>query len=138
MSASGRDRQRPHDRQQPAPRQRTSATKAQRAMAPSPPDTAVLTHQSVLQLQRAAGNQAVEAMLQRDRHLASPGLARLPARGIVVQRDINGSFPTALGGWEVDLQTKTGALTGAGASGMDVKLKFTPEKKSPYTTKLGI
>ncbi|HSR24337.1 MAG TPA: OmpA family protein, partial [Candidatus Eisenbacteria bacterium] len=135
--ATGRDRQRPQDRQQPALRRRISGTKAQRAPAPRA-DAALLTPQGVIHLQRAAGNQAVEVMLRRDRHLASPGLAGLPARGIAVQRDINGSFPTALGGWEVDLQTKTGALTGAGASGMDVKLKFTPDKKSPYTTKLGI
>jgi len=136
MAGTRRDRLGPHDRQQPAPRRR-----APRSPTGAPPgwDARPLSPTSILYLQRAAGNGAVEAMLQAaDPHRASPALARLPARGITVQRDINGSFPTTLGGFEVDLKTQKGALTGSGPSGMAVSIKFLPDKKSPYTTKLGI
>jgi outer membrane protein OmpA-like peptidoglycan-associated protein len=76
---------------------------------------------------------------QPDPNRAGPALSALPSRGpLIVQRDLMGSYPTAQGGFEIGMQTKEGAPTGAGASGMRGTIKFLPGADSPYSNKIGL
>jgi outer membrane protein OmpA-like peptidoglycan-associated protein len=76
---------------------------------------------------------------RQDSYRAGSALSKLPSRGArVVQRDIVGTFPTATGEFKIDMKAKQGALTGAGPSGLDGKIKFIPGEKAPYSNKIGL
>jgi outer membrane protein OmpA-like peptidoglycan-associated protein len=49
-----------------------------------------------------------------------------------------GSFPTAHGGFEMGMEAKEGALTGAGPSGLRGTIKFLPGESAPYSNKIGL
>lgn len=80
------------------------------------------------QIQRRLGNRHAQRLLARS---AGPGAA-------LVQRTLAGSFPTAFGGFEIDMQTQEGALTGAGASGLTGSIKFQPDVNAPYSNRIGL
>jgi outer membrane protein OmpA-like peptidoglycan-associated protein len=118
------------------------------------PTAQVISAATLVRLQRHAGNAAVADLLGSGGRLlepaarrladplrAGPALGSLPTRGpvprrIVVQRDFAGSFPTKLGGFEMDMITHNDAP--AAPSGMKGTIKFVPNPKGPYTNKLGI
>lgn len=107
-------------------------------------------------LQSRMGNQYVQRVVKQvsrarrrapERSQAPAALEALPSRGpliqragsgLKIQRDLAGSFPTSTGGFEMGMIAQTGALTGAGPSGLQGTIKFIPSKDAPYSNKIGI
>lgn len=62
----------------------------------------------------------------------SAGPLSATAGGPVLQRDLNGSFPVSLGGFEVDMRTREGAVdTPPTHSGLDGSIRFVPGQGAP-------
>ena len=96
--------------------------------------------EQVASLQRSAGNQAVARMLEQTRKPppARPGLGTLPRRGSMLARDIApGAHAGALGSMDIKMIAKNDAATG-GRTGLDGSVTFTPDPKSPYSSKIGL
>ena len=96
--------------------------------------------EQVASLQRSAGNQAVARMLEQRRKPppARPGLGTLPRRGSMLARDIApGAHAGALGSMDIKMIAKNDAATG-GRTGLDGSVTFTPDPKSPYSSKIGL
>lgn len=93
--------------------------------------------EQVASLQRAAGNKAVARMLEQSRG-RRPGLGDLPRRGSVLARDIApGPHAGALGTMDIKMLAKNDVPTG-GRTGLDGSVTFTPDPKSPYSSKIGL
>jgi outer membrane protein OmpA-like peptidoglycan-associated protein len=92
----------------------------------------------IASLQRSAGNQAVARMLEARSRQARPGIGDLPRRGSVLARDIApGPHAGALGVMDIKMLAKNDAATG-GQTGLDGTITFTPDPKSPYSSKIGL
>jgi outer membrane protein OmpA-like peptidoglycan-associated protein len=92
---------------------------------------------------QAMRSPAYDAPVQRraDPSYAGAALGGLQNRGaVVVQRSFAGSFPVSTGIFEMNMITKQDAGTGAGTnrSGMDGSITFVPDKKAPYSNKIGL
>ena len=93
--------------------------------------------EQVASLQRTAGNQAVARMLEQSRR-RPPGLGDLPRRGSMIARDIApGAHAGALGTMDIKMLAKNEAATG-GRTGLKGSVTFTPDPKSPYSSKIGL
>jgi len=55
-----------------------------------------------------------------------------------IQRDIIQSTPVSNGGFETHLETRRGALTGTGASGMDGYIRFVPNLDAPNSNEINM
>jgi outer membrane protein OmpA-like peptidoglycan-associated protein len=111
------------------------------AGAPSPAHAATLLGQPEAGVRSVARRDLLARQIQR--RLGNRHAQRLLARGgwagaAHVQRTLAGSFPTAFGGFEIDMQTQEGALTGAGASGLTGSIKFQPDVNAPYSNQIAL
>lgn len=127
----------PHDRGAeellPAAQDATTTPEVVQALGAGHPALA-----RVASLQRAAGNQAVTRMLEAQSRQARPALGDLPRRGSVLARDIApGPHAGALGVMDIKMIAKNNAATG-GQTGLDGSITFTPDPKSPYSSKIGL